>query len=234
MFAILWKTLKCFWGWKIWLNLFFKLKSGPANWHIPKRWRFVSSLKADSKRCSSLRWMAVSASRWRCSQRAYSSLLKIWHKHTKGYIQTYTQLKNQYFFICRGAGGTEQWHSCCNSCMAGGETLTRCFITWLCWQAVHKQEYIEPSLWKHKLAAWERGTDCSLVTKHVPPGRAGPCSHLCRTTSTVCPEPTDTLNLSLTFFAMQSVRRPSAAYRFRKFCVRQKSFFCRFPFELPY
>lgn len=47
------------------------------------------------------------------------------------------------------------------------ETLRRCFITSLQWQALHKQGYNEPGLWGHKLTAWESGTDCSWVTKNV-------------------------------------------------------------------
>lgn len=47
---------------------------------LPKSWRFVSRRKADSNSSSSLPWMAVSASRWPCSQQAYCSLLRIWHR----------------------------------------------------------------------------------------------------------------------------------------------------------
>lgn len=47
---------------------------------LPKSWRFVSRRKADSNSSSSLPWMAVSASRWCCSQQAYCSLFRIWHR----------------------------------------------------------------------------------------------------------------------------------------------------------
>lgn len=49
---------------------------------LPKRWRFVSSRRADSNSSSCLSWMAVSACRWCWSQQAYCSLVRIWRTDT--------------------------------------------------------------------------------------------------------------------------------------------------------
>lgn len=57
---------------------------------LPKRWRFVSSRRADSNSSWSLSWMAVSACRWCWSQQAYCSLVRIWHTDTQASSHTLT------------------------------------------------------------------------------------------------------------------------------------------------
>ena len=71
-----------------WQNEDSAVSEGPVG--LPRRWRSVSSRRADWKSFSSRPWMAVSASRCPCSQQAYSSLLKV-YTHTQGDTHTHTQ-----------------------------------------------------------------------------------------------------------------------------------------------
>lgn len=64
---------------------------------LPKRWRLVSSCRADSKSNCSLSWMAVSACRWCWSQQAYCSLVRVWHTrvhHTLSWEGAYSSCRS--------------------------------------------------------------------------------------------------------------------------------------------
>lgn len=80
--------------------------------------------------------------------------------------------------------------------------LDKVFYRFALVMVLHRQEYNEPSLWEHKLTAWESGTDCSWVTKNVTCGRAGPCDHLRRAANTSCQEATETHHLRPPFKAV--------------------------------
>lgn len=116
------------------------------------------------------------------------------HTHTKntpeGYTQTHTQLKNHCFLFLVGKRNITAVIPAQQNVKPWQGVTSLGFGDRLC----TSKKYMEPGLWTHKLAAWERGTDCSWVMKHVPFGRAGPRSHLCQTTNAACPEPSDTHN----------------------------------------
>lgn len=232
---------------------------------LPKRWRFVSSRRADSNSSSSLSWMAVSACRWCWSQQAYCSLVKIWYTDTWASSHTFTWqserlhpvgsseelkmltpdsptrviygflvqqsyrkgLKFLFFWAVKTQTKREEtwlmiflhvWilYICFRSDSKFKTFKSESVASWR-WLILHMQRYSEARLREDELTAWESVTDCRLRHR----GRATfmgykqPETRDLKLNTERVWQRSALFQITITFFAMQSVRRPSAAYRFR-------------------